>query len=148
MHVTARLAGQEEVDVEVGEECRTSQALKEAVVVALPQLRVERFDVSVGGRALDDEGVGGFSGVTTARSSRACEMALRLFGAGCTNCDGRAGPPDVGRVVPGQPLGRNAGFFLGGVCPLKIQEAGGREHPGQVGSPIESSAAWLFFKRP
>ena len=57
MHVTARLAGQEEVDVEVGEECRTSQALKEAIVVALPQLRVEGFDVSVGGRALDDEGV-------------------------------------------------------------------------------------------
>ena len=89
-----------------------------------------------------------FSGVTTARSSRACEMALRLFGAGCTNRDGRAGPPDVGRVVPSQPLGRDAGVFLGGVCPLMIQEAGGREHPGQVGSPIESSAAWLFFKRP
>ena len=57
MHVTARVAGQEEVDVEVGEACRTIQALKEAVVVALPQLRVEGFDVSVGGRALDDEGV-------------------------------------------------------------------------------------------
>ena len=57
MHVTARVAGQEEVDVEVGEACRTIQALKEAVVVALPQLRVEGFDVSVGGRALADEGV-------------------------------------------------------------------------------------------
>ena len=57
MHVTARVAGREEVDVEVGEACRTIQALKEAVVVALPQLRVEGFDVSVGGRALDDEGV-------------------------------------------------------------------------------------------
>ena len=57
MHVTARVAGQEEVDVEVGEACRTIQALKEAVVVALPQLRVEGFDVSVSGRALDDEGV-------------------------------------------------------------------------------------------
>ena len=56
MHVTARVAGQEEVD-EVGEACRTIQALKEAVVVALPQLRVEGFDVSVDGRALDDEGV-------------------------------------------------------------------------------------------
>ena len=55
MHVTACLAGQEEVDVEVGEECRTLQALKEAVVVALPQLCVEGFDVSVGGRALDDD---------------------------------------------------------------------------------------------
>ena len=42
----------------------------------------------------------GFGGVTTARSSRACEMALRHFGAGCTNGDGRAGPPDVGRVAP------------------------------------------------
>ena len=58
MHVTACLAGQEEVDVEVGEDCRTLQALKEAVVKALPQLCVEGFDVSVGGRALDnDEGV-------------------------------------------------------------------------------------------
>ena len=58
MHVTACLAGQVEVDVEVGESCRTVQALKEAIVVALPQLCVEGFDVSVGGRALDnDEGV-------------------------------------------------------------------------------------------
>ena len=46
------------MEVEVGEECRTLQALKEAIVVALPQLCVEGFDVSVGGRALDsDEGV-------------------------------------------------------------------------------------------
>ena len=52
------MAGQEDVDVEVGEDCRTLQALKEAVVKALPQLCVEGFDVSVGGRALDeDEGV-------------------------------------------------------------------------------------------
>ena len=56
MHVTACLAGQW-VDVEVGEDCRTVQALKESVVKALPQLRVEGFDVSVGGRALDDEGI-------------------------------------------------------------------------------------------
>ena len=55
MHVTACLAGQEDVDVEVGEECRTIQALKEAIVEALPQLCVEGFDVSVGGRALDDD---------------------------------------------------------------------------------------------
>ena len=53
MHVTACLAGQK-VEVEVGEECRTLQALKEAVE-ALPQLCVEGFDVSVGGRALDDD---------------------------------------------------------------------------------------------
>eukprot|EP00754_Rhynchopus_humris_P005696 Rhum_TRINITY_DN12821_c0_g1::Rhum_TRINITY_DN12821_c0_g1_i1::g.54786::m.54786 len=57
MHVTACLAGQEDVEVEVGEECRTLQALQESIVRALPQLRVERFDVSVGGHALDDEGV-------------------------------------------------------------------------------------------
>ena len=58
MHVTACLAGQEDVDVEVGEECRTLQALKDSIVKALPQLCVEGFDVSVGGRALDsDEGV-------------------------------------------------------------------------------------------
>ena len=58
MHVTACLAGQKEVDVEVGENCRTLQALKEAVVEALPKLCVEGFDVSVDGRALDnDEGV-------------------------------------------------------------------------------------------
>ena len=55
MHVTACLAGQEDVDVEVGEECRTIQALREAIVKALPQLCVEGFDVSVGGRALDDD---------------------------------------------------------------------------------------------
>ena len=55
MHVTACLAGQEDVDVEVGEECRTLQALKEAIVKALPKLCVEGFDVSVGGRALDDD---------------------------------------------------------------------------------------------
>ena len=55
-HVTARLVVQK-VDVKVGEECRTVQALKEAIVVALPKLCVEGFDVSVGGRALDDEGV-------------------------------------------------------------------------------------------
>ena len=54
MHVTACLAGQK-VEVEVGEECRTLQALQEAVVEALPQLCVEGFDVSVGGRALDDD---------------------------------------------------------------------------------------------
>ena len=57
MHVTACLAGQDDVDVEVGENCRTLQALQEAIVKALPQLCVEGFDVSVGGRALDDEGV-------------------------------------------------------------------------------------------
>ena len=56
MHVTACLEGQK-VEVEVGEDCRTVQALKEAIVVALPQLCVEGFDVSVGGRGLDDEGV-------------------------------------------------------------------------------------------
>ena len=56
MHVTACL-GQEEVDVEVGEACRSLQALKEAIVKELPQLCVEGFDVSVGGRALDDEGI-------------------------------------------------------------------------------------------
>ena len=55
MHVTACLAGQDEVEVEVGEECRTLQALKEAIVVALPKLCVEGFDVSVGGRGLDDD---------------------------------------------------------------------------------------------
>ena len=54
MHVTACLAGQKE-EVEVGEDCRTLQALKESVVKALPQLCVEGFDVSVGGRALDDD---------------------------------------------------------------------------------------------
>ena len=57
MHVTACLAGQK-VEVEVGEDCRSLQALREAIVEALPQLCVEGFDVSVGGRALDsDEGV-------------------------------------------------------------------------------------------
>ena len=55
MHVTACLAGQDEVEVGVGEECRTLQALKEAIVVALPKLCVEGFDVSVGGRGLDDD---------------------------------------------------------------------------------------------
>ena len=54
MHVTACLAGQK-VDVEVGEDCRSLQALREAIVEALPQLCVEGFDVSVGGRALDDD---------------------------------------------------------------------------------------------
>ena len=54
MHVTACLAEHKE-DVEVGEDCRTLQTLKEAIVVALPQLWVEGFDVSVGGRALDDD---------------------------------------------------------------------------------------------
>ena len=54
MHVTACVAGQK-VDVEVGEDCRTLQALRESIVVALPQLCVEGFDVSVGGRALDDD---------------------------------------------------------------------------------------------
>ena len=56
MHVTACLAGQT-MDVEVGENCRTLLAVKEAIVVALPKLHVEGFDVSVGGRALDDEGI-------------------------------------------------------------------------------------------
>ena len=55
MHVTACLTGQEEVDVEVGEDCRSLPALREAIVEALPQLCVEGFDVSVGGRALDDD---------------------------------------------------------------------------------------------
>ena len=55
MHVTACLAGQDEVEVGVGEECRTLQALKETIVVALPKLCVEGFDVSVGGRGLDDD---------------------------------------------------------------------------------------------
>ena len=56
MHVTACLEGQK-VDVEAGEDCRSLQALREAIVEALPQLWVEGFDVSVGRRALDDEGV-------------------------------------------------------------------------------------------
>ena len=51
MYVTASLAGQK-VDVEVGENCRTLQALKEYIVEALPQLCVEGF---AGGRGLDDE---------------------------------------------------------------------------------------------
>ena len=55
MHVTACVAGQEEVDVEVGEGCRSLRALKEAIVEALPKLCAEGFDVSVGGRALDDD---------------------------------------------------------------------------------------------
>ena len=55
MHVTACLAGQKEVDVEVGGDCRTLPALKEAIVNALPKLCVEGFAVSVGGRALDDD---------------------------------------------------------------------------------------------
>ena len=54
MHVTACLAGQK-VDVEVGEDCRSLQALRECIVKELPQLCVEGFDVSVGGRALDDD---------------------------------------------------------------------------------------------
>ena len=54
MHVTACLAGQK-VEVEVGESCRSLQALKEAIVKALPKLCVEGFDVSVGGRALDED---------------------------------------------------------------------------------------------
>ena len=54
MHVTACLAGQK-AEVEVGEDCRSLQALREAIVEALPQLCVEGFDVSVGGRALDDD---------------------------------------------------------------------------------------------
>ena len=54
MHVTACLEGQTE-EVEVGEDCRTLQALKEAIVVALPQLCVDGFNVSVGGRVLDDD---------------------------------------------------------------------------------------------
>ena len=54
MHVTACLAGQK-VDVEVGEGCRSLQALKGAIVEALPKLCVEGFDVSVGGRTLDDD---------------------------------------------------------------------------------------------
>ena len=57
MHVTVCLAGHEDVDVDVGEACRSLRALKEAIVEALPQLCAEWFDVSVGGRALDDEGV-------------------------------------------------------------------------------------------
>ena len=55
MHITACLAGQDDVDVEVGEDCRSLQALKQAIVEALPQLCVEGFDVSAGGRALDDD---------------------------------------------------------------------------------------------
>ena len=55
MHVTACLAGQEDVDVEVGEACRSLRALKEAIVEALPKLCAEGFDVSVSGRALDDD---------------------------------------------------------------------------------------------
>ena len=54
MHVTACLAGQK-VDVEVGEDCRSLQALQEVIVKELPQLCVEGFDVSVSGRALDDD---------------------------------------------------------------------------------------------
>ena len=54
MHVTACLEGQKE-EVEVGEDCRSLQALKQAIVEALPTLCVEGFDVSVGGRALDDD---------------------------------------------------------------------------------------------
>ena len=54
MHATVCLAEQK-VDVEVGEECRTLHALKEIIVEELPQLCVEGFDVSVGGRALDDD---------------------------------------------------------------------------------------------
>ena len=55
MRVTACLAGQEDVDVEVGEACRSLRALKEAIVEALPKLCAEGFDVSVGGRGLDDD---------------------------------------------------------------------------------------------
>ena len=49
MHVTACLAEQKE--------CRTLRALKASIVEELPHLCPEQFDVSVGGRALDDEGM-------------------------------------------------------------------------------------------
>ena len=49
------MSGRSEGGRGVTEDCRSLQALKEAVVVALPKLCVEGFDVSVGGRALDDD---------------------------------------------------------------------------------------------
>ena len=52
MHVTACLEGQKE-EVEVGEDCRSLQALKQAIVEALPRLWVEGFDVSVDALYLD-----------------------------------------------------------------------------------------------
>ena len=65
MHATACLAEQN-ADLEVEEDCRSLQALREAIVEALTQLRVEEFDVSVGGRALDDdEGVVSLEQVTS-----------------------------------------------------------------------------------
>ena len=56
MYVTA-LFGAQKTEVEVGDDCITLGALKASIVAALPELCVEGFDVSVGGRALDDEGV-------------------------------------------------------------------------------------------
>eukprot|EP00754_Rhynchopus_humris_P021309 Rhum_TRINITY_DN14738_c9_g2::Rhum_TRINITY_DN14738_c9_g2_i1::g.110635::m.110635 len=50
MRVTACVSGQK-VTAKVATKCRTLQELKEAIVVALPKL----FDVSVGGRAIDDD---------------------------------------------------------------------------------------------
>ena len=74
MHVSAHLAGQE-ADVEVGEDCRTLQALKEAIVKSLPQLYVEGFDVSVGGRILDDD-----EGVVTLEESACLDVSANSRG--------------------------------------------------------------------
>ena len=74
MHVTACLAGQK-VDVEVGEDCRSLQALKEAIVEALPKLCVEGFDVSVGGRALDDD-----EGVVSLEDSACLDVSANTRG--------------------------------------------------------------------
>ena len=74
MHVTACLAGQE-VDVEVGENCRTVQALREAIVKELPQLCVDGFDVSVGGRALDDD-----EGVVSLEASTCLDVSANTRG--------------------------------------------------------------------
>ena len=72
MHVTACLEGQKE-EVEVGEDCRSLQALKQAVVKALPRLCVEGFDVSVGGRALDDD-----EGVVSLEESASTVKSYRM----------------------------------------------------------------------
>ena len=74
MHVTACLAGQE-VDVEVGENCRTVQALREAIVKELPQLCVDGFDVSVGGYALDDD-----EGVVSLEASTCLDVSANTRG--------------------------------------------------------------------
>ena len=130
MHVTACLAGQK-VDVEVGEDCRTLQALREAIVEELPQLCVEGFDVSVGGRALDDD-----EGVVSLTDSLCLDVSANARGLAVLALR------EAGREVSKRGLLRAVSIGDVSLTTLYLDAGVPIDCPGEINIPLHYACAF------